>query len=128
MQSAFWGLQSLRHIGGAGAAGAEAAAAGARSTANEASRCVHDLQEQVDKLTLISMAMWSMLQDVSSFKEEDLMKRVRDLDLMDGVPDGKITRRVANCPKCKRVMSPKHKKCLYCGYARLKSSAFDEVV
>ena len=115
-------MQHLRH-----AAAAEASAAGGRSSANEAARTARDLQEQVEKLTLICMAMWSMVQDVFSFTEEDLMRRVRDLDLMDGNADGKITRRIAKCPKCNRVMSPKHKRCLYCGFENLKSSAFDEV-
>ena len=122
MHGAFWGLGHLRQ-----AAAAEASASGARTSANEAARTARDIQEQVDKLTLICMAMWSMVQDTSSFTEEDLMRRVRDLDLMDGDADGKITRRVAKCPKCDRVMSPRHKRCLYCGYEKLKSSAFDEV-
>ena len=122
MHGGFWGLQHLRH-----AAAAEASAAGGRSSANEAARTARDLQEQVEKLTLICMAMWSMVQDVFSFTEEDLMRRVRDLDLMDGNADGKITRRIAKCPKCNRVMSPKHKRCLYCGFENLKSSTFDEV-
>ncbi len=125
MNSAFWGLSNMH--AGVEAARAEASAAGARNQANQAIRTVNDLQEQLDKLTLINMAMWSMLQDVGRFKEEDLIRRVQDLDLMDGVPDGKITRQVARCPKCDRIMSPKHKKCLYCEYANLKSSAFDDV-
>ena len=122
MNSAFWGLSQMRQD-----AAATASAAGARRQADEAVRTIRDLQEQLDKLTLISMAMWSMLQDVGGFKEQNLMQRVRDLDLMDGDPDGKITRQISRCPKCNRVMSPKHKKCLYCGYSKLKTSAFDEV-
>lgn len=44
---------------------------------------------------------------------------------MDGVQDGKATRTVARCPKCRRVMSPRHNKCLYCGAGKLISSDFD---
>ena len=111
----------------AGAPGAAAAAAGAQRQANEAVRTVSALQEQLGKLTLINMAMWSMIQDIGRFKEEDLMQRVRDLDLIDGVGNSKITRVVARCPKCDWIMSPRHRKCLYCGYATLKTSEFDEV-
>ena len=112
---------------GPGSLDAAQSAARAGSAADQAARSVKDLQEQVDKLTLISMAMWSMLQDVTKFTEKDLLQRVRDLDLMDGEPDGKITRKVARCPKCDRVMSPRHKRCLYCGHEKLKTSAFDDV-
>jgi ribosomal protein S27AE len=47
--------------------------------------------------------------------------------LADGVEDGKITRMIQQCPRCQRVMSPRHKRCLYCGYAELQQSAFEKL-
>jgi ribosomal protein S27AE len=88
---------------------------------------VRAICDRIDKLTLICMAMWSLLEDYTDLKEEDLLKRVEEFDLRDGVPDGKVTKQIARCPKCDRVMSPKHNKCLYCGAGKLTRSPFDAV-
>lgn len=86
---------------------------------------VRHLEEKVERLSLICMAMWSLLQDKTQLTEQDLMQRVQLLDKMDGTEDGKATRGVTQCHACNRPMNPKHKKCLYCGEPRRISSAFD---
>jgi len=88
---------------------------------------VAHLQERVDNLVLINMAMWSLLRDKANLTEDDLMEKVRQIDLMDGVEDGKVTKHVVKCSQCERVMSPRHKRCMYCGAQRLDSTAFDSV-
>mgnify|MGYP004142731505 CR=1 FL=1 len=85
------------------------------------------IEERIERLTLVCMAMWSLLQDKTNLTEEDLLERVKMLDLMDGVQDGKATRTVKRCPHCNRPMSPRHTRCLYCGYEELVKSAFDAV-
>lgn len=83
------------------------------------------LEDRVDRLSLICMAMWSLLQDKTKLSEEDLMERVKMLDLMDGKEDGKATKTVSQCSRCNRPMNARHKKCIYCGHEKLVSSAFD---
>lgn len=83
------------------------------------------LEDRVDRLSLICMAMWSLLQDKTRLTEQDLMERVKLLDLMDGKEDGKASRTVSQCTKCDRPMNPRHKKCIYCGHGKLIQSAFD---
>ena len=83
------------------------------------------LDERVDKLVLACMAMWELLKDRTELTEEDLMAKVQEVDLRDGQADGKVSKTVAKCPKCGRTMSPRHKKCLYCGASKLKVGAFD---
>jgi hypothetical protein len=85
------------------------------------------LEERLDKLTLVCMAMWSLLQQTSGLTEEQLIERVEQIDKLDGVADGKITRQAAPCPACKRMMSLRHKRCIYCGHERPVASAFDTV-
>lgn len=85
------------------------------------------LEERVDRLSLICMAMWSLLQDKTKLTEEDLMERVKLLDLMDGQEDGKATRTVSKCTKCSRPMNARHKRCIYCGHEKLVRSAFDRL-
>ena len=99
-------------------------ASGSSSGAADASD-VRYLEDRVDRLSLICMAMWSLMQDKTSLAEEDLMQRVKAIDLMDGKEDGKATKTISQCSQCDRAMNPRHKKCIYCGHAKLISSAFD---
>ncbi len=109
--------------GNVAATDAAVSAARSASRAEAAEREVEHLNDRLDKLTLVCMAMWSLLREAG-----DLTQRVKEIDLRDGVPDGKVTRRIARCPKCNRVMSPRHKKCLYCGSPRLDVTAFDQAL
>ena len=117
-----WPLSSMRQV-----SDASAAASSAASTAREANRSLRQLQDQVDRLTIISWAMWTLIQEETKLTEEDLMERVKNLDMLDGTEDGKVTRQVARCRKCDRVMSPRHQSCIYCGAEKLTISAFDSV-
>lgn len=107
----------------------EARTAAARSNvrADQATGAVRQLEDKLDKLTLVCMSMWSLLLERTDLTEQDLMQRVKEIDMMDGTPDGKVTKTVQKCGKCGRTMSPKHNKCLYCGASELKLSAFDDV-
>jgi ribosomal protein S27AE len=109
----------------AGAASAARDAAGARSTAARAQTEVTYLEQKVERLTLICMALWSLLQDKTKLTEQDLLDRVKLLDEIDGVSDGQITTGVMKCPKCNRTLTARHRKCLYCGHEREVASAFD---
>ena len=129
MMGAFWGL------GASGAADAMRRRAeadidqrAAEGKAREVVTVAHDLERRLDKLTLICMAMWSFLSEKTGVTEDQLMERVKTIDLMDGVADGKLRRQVAKCAACGRVMSPRHTKCLYCGADRLQITAFDDVI
>ena len=107
---------------------AEAEARRAQSKAQRAEHEAQGVEARLDKLTLICMALWSFVSEKLQLTEEDLMERIKKLDLMDGESDGKLQRQVAKCAQCGRVMSSRHSKCLYCGAERLKLTAFDELI
>lgn len=119
----FWELHQSKKIGEA-----ESAAAYGAEKAMDAVAKVRELEDRVDKLTLITMALWSLLRQVSDVTDEDLLERVKDIDLTDGRLDGKVRQPVGKCPQCNRVMSQKHKKCLYCGYEHIRGGPFDGVI
>ena len=123
MYGGIWGFQpaisSLAHVSTPNDSGREA---------SKAKRNVELLEMRLDKLTLINMALWSLLQEVGNFTEEDLLERVAKIDLLDGKADGKVTKQVKKCPKCSRVMSPRHARCLYCGATKLDYETFDSVL
>jgi hypothetical protein len=85
------------------------------------------LEDRLERLALICMAMWSLIQSETDLTEEDLLQRVKEIDLMDGVADGKITGQVCRCGTCDRPVSSRHTRCIYCGSEQLIASAFDSV-
>ncbi len=111
--------------GGGSTSGGDAARAS--SAAGSAKRDVTHLADRLDRLSLVCMAMWSLIQDKTQLTEKDLLERVKMIDLMDGVEDGKASRTIQKCHACNRVMSARHRKCLYCGEKKLAQSAFDTI-
>lgn len=87
-----------------------------------------ELRARIDKLALINMAMWSLLKQHTPLNEEDLLERVKEIDLQDGQLDGKVRTAPQECPQCGRKLSQKHQKCLYCGYDVQGQDAFGGVV
>lgn len=83
--------------------------------------------KQLDKLGLVCQALWSLLQEKTGLTEQELLQRVTELDLKDGVLDGKYTKPPVDCPSCGSKMSRKFNRCLFCGQACADGSAFDTV-
>lgn len=83
--------------------------------------------KQLDKLGLVCQAMWTLIQEKTDLTERDLLARVTELDLKDGVHDGKYTKPPIDCPKCQSKMSRKFNRCLFCGQECVDGSAFDTV-
>ena len=88
----------------------------AQSSAREAQETAKENEERIDQLVLVCAAMWELLREKAGLTEDDLITRVAEIDARDGIADGKLTAKVQKCPKCSRVISPKHMRCLYCGF------------
>ncbi len=86
----------------------------------ETSLRTRQLEARLDALTLMSMAMWSLLEEKLGVTEAELAKRVEEIDLRDGKLDGRVSPTLAECPSCGRRMSARHRHCLYCGAEGLK--------
>ena len=85
------------------------------------------VEDRLERLSLICMAMWTLIQSETNLTEEDLLRRVGEIDLLDGTADGRITRSVTRCGRCDRPMSSRHTRCIYCGSEQLTASVFDTV-
>jgi hypothetical protein len=85
------------------------------------------LEDSVARLALVNAAMWSLLKDRTGLTDAALTARVRDIDLRDGVEDGKITPDVRACPKCGRTLATRHRRCIYCGAERVGGSPFQGI-
>ena len=84
-------------------------------TAERAARTMTELEEEVDKLTLVCHALWSFISESTGATEDQLLERIREADLLDGVEDGKVEHKVTNCVECGRTLAIRHIRCLYCG-------------
>lgn len=85
---------------------------------------VERLRDRIDTLTLTNLAMWTLLRDKLGLTDAQLENRVRELDLADGVMDGKLAVGPWDCKKCNRPNSPKRDHCMYCGYEKTVTSPF----
>jgi len=100
----------------------------AQWSARDAAEAMHfaeNVRMRLDKLTLVSMAVWSLVKEKTSLTDEDLMERVRQIDLSDGVLDGQVKLAPVKCASCGRTMSRRHSRCMYCGSERLNADAFE---
>jgi len=89
-----------------------------------AHRLAIDLDDKVNRLALICRAMFELLQQSTGLSEEQLTKKILEIDLRDGQADGRMTPRGKVCPKCGATMSPKFGRCLFCGYRDESAASF----
>jgi len=85
------------------------------SMALESMESVKELRHQVERLSLLNQALWELIRDKAGLTDADLERMANEIDLRDGVADGKIGGGAVSCPTCRRVSNAKHFKCLYCG-------------
>ncbi len=85
-------------------------------------------QERIDRLVLVTHAMWTLLSEKMGVTEADLVKRLTELDAADGTVDGKEmqTKPPARC-SCGAAICRKMNRCLFCGKPYEGGSAFDTV-
>ena len=77
---------------------------------------VQDLEFQVERLLMISEALWGLLKEKHGYSDGDLINRVAMIDLKDGKLDGRVAKtEPQQCPKCARPLNRRHSACIYCG-------------
>lgn len=112
--------------------GAQMDASNARYDSRAARDKVEELERKVEKLVLVNMALWEILQEKLNLAPIELIDRIQDIDLRDGRLDGTAGRaegetEVRECEACGRTMSRRHQQCMYCGSLSLGGDPFDEL-
>lgn len=100
---------------------ASADAAQAKSSVTRAAQAIRAMQDQLAKSQLVNQAMWELMSKKMGFTEQQLMAKMSEIDLRDGVEDGKVTAKAQKCPACGHMVSKRHKTCIYCGHQIEKS-------
>ena len=76
---------------------------------------IKELRQTVDRLSLITRALWEIVAKSQGLSDDDLVNKVNEIDLRDGVLDGKIREPVRKCSSCGKVLQQGYIKCIYCG-------------
>jgi hypothetical protein len=98
----------------------------ARSNAHEAVGAARDarsevemLKVDVERLLMITEALWTMLREQHGYGDDELVARIAAIDMRDGRLDGKVSASggAVKCPRCGRAVSKRRPVCIYCGTA-----------
>ena len=76
------------------------------------------LRSDIERLLMITEALWGILKDKHGYTDEELTNRVTEIDRRDGRVDGRVAQAPpGTCPRCNRTLERKRPFCLYCGQA-----------
>jgi hypothetical protein len=89
----------------------------ARRRASEAEIGNIELGRRIDHLALACQALFEILSEKAGITHDELTKKMTEIDLRDGVQDGRIGPRIIQCPACGRNVSASKPKCMFCGAA-----------
>ena len=86
---------------------------------------VRSLEASVDHLALACQAMWELLRGQVGVTEEQLLAKMKEVDLRDGALDGRIRPVLIKCPACGKPSNSKNSSCMYCGAVIPKRHVFE---
>ncbi len=89
--------------------------ASAKNAAEAAGRRLRVLEANLAKTLMICETLWELLRDEHGWSEDTLHKKLYEVDMRDGVLDGKNQRKAVECPDCGHTVSSRHPACIYCG-------------
>lgn len=108
----------------AGAAQQMARANQAQTEGQMAARTAADVRTQnesiqfdLEKLFMITEALWLVLKEQHGYTDENLVEMIQDIDLRDGKLDGKVSKAADRpaCSQCGRTILRRQVRCVYCG-------------
>ena len=82
---------------------------------SRANRDMKIVNANLSKILMINEALWELIRDKHGLTETDLHEKLYEIDMRDGVLDGKNQRKATECSGCGRMVSSRHPACLYCG-------------
>ena len=82
--------------------------------ADSAKRAAEAVDSRLERALLTMEAMWTLLRDKLGVTEQELADRIVEIDMTDGVLDGKVRRPPLTCQACNRTIPRRLARCMYC--------------
>lgn len=86
---------------------------------------VLQLEETLQRLALISQAMYEVLGGGTDVNRQVLATKINEIDRRDGRLDGRYTPEPKACPSCDGMICLKFNRCLFCGHKAYTPNPFD---
>ena len=83
--------------------------------ADRMERELRTMRQELDRVTLACQGLWELVREHSDITEAMLADRIAEIDLRDGMADGKMSPQVITCPACGRKTNSKRGICYMCG-------------
>jgi len=100
------------------------AAAAAESVAREAQTKTELFQHDIDRLLLITEALWTLMKQQNGYTDDTLVKLIQDIDQRKTTLYGSAAKdSPVACPACSRLNTATRAVCMYCGQ-RLPTKPF----
>ena len=84
----------------------------ARATAEETKSEADMLKHDIDRLMMITEALWTFLKKEHGYSDDELAKAISAIDLRHSGAEKDAQEK---CPSCGRMVSAHRHLCLYCG-------------
>ncbi|MEX2650929.1 MAG: hypothetical protein WD473_00580 [Acidimicrobiia bacterium] len=75
---------------------------------------IEDLDERIDKLAMIVRAIWALMEG-QGLTADQLIAKLEEIDLLDGVIDDRVRPGIVECPSCQSKVAIGLKACQFCG-------------
>ena len=85
------------------------------------------LEDRIERLAMACQTLWEILSEQMGIDDDVFEEKLSEIDLRDGVEDGKMTKSVQVCNKCHRKVHRRHRTCLYCGEPIVENERFKEI-
>ena len=104
---------------------ANADASGALQTGKKAEDRIRELKNRVYQISLVSQAMWELIRDNTGWTDEDIFRRIYEIDLRDGLKDGEMGAKVIDCPNCNGKINSRSGYRMICGTEAKAGEVFE---
>jgi predicted Zn-ribbon and HTH transcriptional regulator len=99
----------------------------AARVAEKSKELATDLHARTEALALANQALFELMAERFGLKEEDVLRRMAEIDQRDGRSDGKIGGKPVACRKCGRTTNTARKACVFCGEPVVDGHLFQKI-
>lgn len=82
------------------------------------------LENKIESLALACQSLWEIIEEKTNINSEQLHAKMEEVDLRDGIKDGKLSSTPMTCHQCGRKTSRRRPICLYCGAENQSKEVF----